>query len=67
MNVLAIISIILILFLVIFGIEFMIKLNQSEGKLIDEVKKSLIIRIDIIIVLTVILSIVSIINIVIRN
>lgn len=67
MNVLVIISIVLILALIIFGIEFMMKLNKSEGKLIDEVKKSLIIRINIITVLIIILSVISIINIVIRN
>ena len=67
MNILGIISIILLLILVILGIEFMIKLKKSEGKLIDEVRKPLMIRLNIIIVLTVALSITTIINIILKG
>ena len=64
MNILGILSIILVLFLVALSIEFIIKFKKSEDKLIDEVRKSLIIRLDIITVITVILSIIVIANIV---
>lgn len=67
MNVFGIISIILLMILVILGIEFMIKLKKSEGKLIDEVRKPLMIRLNIIIVLTVALSITTIINIILKG
>lgn len=67
MNFLGIISIILLLILVILGIEFMMKLKKSEGKLIDEVRKALLIRLNIIIVLTVTLSITTIINIILKG
>ena len=67
MNILGIISIILLLILVILGIEFMIKLKKSEGKLIDEVRKPLMIRLNIIIVLTITLSITTIINIILKG
>ncbi|MBR4632809.1 MAG: hypothetical protein IKO48_05790 [Elusimicrobia bacterium] len=67
MNILGIISIILLLILVILGIEFMIKLKKSEGKLIDEVRKPLMIRLNIIIVLTIALSITTIINIILKG
>ena len=67
MGVFGIISIFLLLILVILGIEFIIKLKKSEGKLIDEIRKTLTIRLNIIIVLTFALSITMIINIILKG
>ena len=64
MNIFGILSIILLVLLVIFGIEFMLKLKKVEGKLISDVKKPLMIRLDIIILLTISLAITTIINII---
>ena len=67
MNTFGIISIILLLCLVILGIEFMITLKKNEEKLIEDVRKSLMIRLNIIIILTVVLSITTIISIIIKS
>lgn len=64
MNIFGIISIVLLLILVILGIEFMLKLKKSEGKLINKVRNPLMIRLNIIIALTIILAITTIINII---
>ena len=44
----------------------MVKLKKSEGKLIEDVRKPLINRLNIIIILNVALSIVTIINVILR-
>lgn len=64
MNLIRIITIILIVCLLVIGIDTIIKLKNSEGKLIDDVRKPLLIRIDIIIILTIIISLLTILNII---
>lgn len=64
MNLLKLIEIILIIILLVIGIETIIKFKKSENKLIEDIKKSLIVRIDIIMILTIIISILTIINII---
>ena len=59
---LIIIEVILIVIFLIIGIETIIKLKNSEGKLMKDVRKPLLIRIDIIVVLTIIISILTIVN-----
>ena len=55
------ISIVSIIFLLlVIGIETMIKLKKSENKNIEEVKNKLLLRINILMVLTVLLAILSI-------
>ena len=66
-NILGIISIILLLCLGIFGIELMITLKKNEAKLIEDIRKPLMTRLNIIIILTVVLSITTIINIIIKS
>ncbi len=66
MNIFGILTIVLLVVLIVLGIEFMIKLKKSEGKLIEDVRKPLINRLNIIIILTVALSIVTIINVILR-
>ena len=66
MNFLTISSIVISLLLIGFGIEFFIKLNKNKDKKIEEIKKTLIFRLNIIITLTIILSIIVIINIVLK-
>lgn len=66
MNVLEILIIILVLTITIIGIETIIKFKKCEGKRIDEVRKSLLVRIKILITLIIIVSIISIINIAIK-
>ena len=64
MNLLKIIEILNIIIILIVGIDTIIKFKQSEGKKIEDIRKPLLIRIDIIIILTIIISILSIINII---
>lgn len=66
MNIIKIIDIILIILLIIIGIETLLKVKNSEGKLIEDVRKPLIIRIDIIMILTIIIAILLILNIIIK-
>ena len=66
MNIFGILTIILLVVLIVLGIELMVKLKKSEGKLIEDVRKPLINRLNIIIILTVALSIVTIINVILR-
>lgn len=66
MLVLKILNVILILALLVIGVETIIKIKKSEGKLIEDVRKSLLIRIDIIIVLIIGISVLTIVNIVIN-
>jgi len=66
MNIFGILTIVLLVVLIVLGIELMIKLKKSEGKLIEDVRKPLINRLNIIIILTVALSIVTIINVILR-
>ena len=55
------ISIVSIIFLLlVIGIETMIKLKKSDNKNIEEVKNKLLLRINILMVLTVLLAILSI-------
>lgn len=63
MNAIQILDIILIVLLLAFGIEFMIKLKKSENREIETVRDSLIKRLDIIIFLSVCVGIVTLINI----
>lgn len=64
MNILEILIIVLIIIITIFGIETIIKFKNSEGKLIDEIRQPLVVRINILMVLIVMTSIITIINIV---
>lgn len=66
MNILEILIIVLIIIITIFGIETIIKFKKSEGKLIDEIRQPLVVRINILMVLIVIISIITIINIVLK-
>ena len=54
----------LIIILLIIGIETIIKIKNSEEKLIDDIRKSLLVRIKIIIILTISISILTILNII---
>lgn len=64
MDLLKIVDIIIIIILLAVGIETIIKFKKSEGKLIEDIRKSLLIRIDIMMVITIIISILTIINII---
>lgn len=64
MNIIKFIDIILILTLLVIGIDTFIKLNKSEGKKIEYVKKSLMPRINILMILTILVAITTIINII---
>lgn len=66
MNIIQIVDIILIIILFILGIEFMITLKKSEDKKIEKVRDLLIRRINIIIILTVIVGILTIVNILLK-
>lgn len=59
MIILKIVDICLVIMLLIIGIETIIKLKKSEGNLLDDVRKSLIIRLDIIMILTIVISIIT--------
>ena len=63
MGVLKIVDIILIVLLLVIGIETIIKFKKSDGKLIEEIREPLITRINIIMVLTVIIAVITIVNI----
>lgn len=63
MNILLIVNIFLIAILLITVIETIVKIKNSEGKLIESIRKSLILRIDIIMILTIAISVITIINI----
>lgn len=63
MSLLKIIDIILIVILLIIGIETIIKFKKNENKLIDDIRKPLLIRINIIVVLTILISILTLMNI----
>ena len=62
-NVLFVLIIILTIILAIIGIETIIFIKKSEGKLIDDIRKKLLVRIDILMVLTVIMGIMTIVKI----
>jgi len=64
---LKIIIIILIILLLVIGTETIIKFKKNEGKLIENIKKPLLIRINIIMTLTIIIAITTIINILINK
>lgn len=61
---LLLINIVLIAMLFGFGVEFMLTLKKSEGKDIENVRASLIMRINIITLLTALIGIITIINII---
>lgn len=63
MSLLKIIDIILIVVLLIVGIETIIKFKKNENKLIEDIRKPLLIRIDIIIGLIIAIAILTLINI----
>ena len=67
MSILNLITVIILVILIILGIEIIIKLHKSENKLIDEVTKSLLTRINVIGILIVVLSILTICNIIFKN
>ena len=66
MNILAIVLIFLFILLTVLGIEFIIKLKKSEGKLIEDVRKTLMIRLNIMTGIIVVMAIIYIINAVLR-
>lgn len=63
MKVVQVIEVILIALLLAFGIEFMIKLKKSENKKIEEVRDSLIKRLNTIMILIASVGIVTLVNI----
>ena len=66
MNILGIILLFLFLLLVALGIEFVIKLKKCEGKLIEDVIKTLMIRLNIMTVITIAMAIVFIANVILK-
>ena len=67
MNVINIIVLSLIFILVIVGIETVIRIKKYEDKSIDLVRNSLIKRINILMILTVLIGIFSIISVIIKK
>lgn len=67
MQILRIINIVLLIALLVLGIETIIKFNKNKDKFDKDVKKSLIMRIDILMILSVLIAIITIANIVIAN
>ena len=63
MIIFKLIEIILIIILLIVGTEAIIKVKKSEGKLIEDVKDGLLFRVNMIIILIVLISIFTLINI----
>ncbi len=61
--ILKIITVILLVAYLVIGIETIIRVKKSEGKMIDDVRKPLTIRINIIMVLTVLLAVLTLLNI----
>ncbi len=61
MNLL-IINIILIVIFLVIGVETIMKLKKSENMLVEDIRKPLLIRIDIIIVLIIVISVLTILN-----
>ncbi|MBQ9354565.1 MAG: hypothetical protein IJT84_02645 [Clostridia bacterium] len=61
--VLKIITVILLVVYFVIGIETIIRVKKSEGEMIDNVRKPLTIRINIIMVLTVLLAVLTLLNI----
>ena len=66
MNVLGIILLFLFLLLVVLGIEFVIKLKKCEGKLIEDVIKTLMVRLNIMTVITIAMVIVFIVKVILK-
>ena len=60
---LKIIDLLLIVLLLIIGEETIIKINKSEGKKVEDVRKPLLIRIDVIMTLIITIAIITIVNI----
>lgn len=60
--VLKIITVILLVVYFAIGIETIIRVKKSEGEMIDDVRKPLTIRINIIMVLTVLLAVLTLLN-----
>ena len=67
MSIFKIIDIILTIILLLIGLDTIIEFKKNEGKLIEDIKKPLLIRIDIIMVLTIIIAIITIVNILINK
>ena len=67
MNYLKVISVSLLILLLLVGLETIIKIKKSEGKMIDEIRDKLIIRINIIMVLTVFSAILTIVYIILNR
>jgi len=64
MNVLKIVNILLIIILLIYGIDTIIKFKKNENKKIEDIRNSFVKRINIIMILTIILGIITILNII---
>ena len=64
MSFLKIIDIILIIALLIVGTETIIKYKKNENRLIEDIRKPLLIRIDIITSLIIVITILTLINII---
>ena len=64
MNVLKIINILLVIILLIYGIDTIIKFKKNENKKIEDIRNSFVKRINIIMILTIILGIITILNII---
>lgn len=62
MDILKIIDICLVILLLVFGIEAVIKFKKVENEKVEDVRKTLTIRINIIMLITVLTSIVTILN-----
>ena len=67
MSIFKIIGFISIVILLFIGIDTIIIFKKSEGKLIEDIKKTLLIRIDIIMALTIMIAIITIINVLINK
>ncbi len=63
MNTIKILDIILIVLLLLFGIEFMVTFKKSENKNVEEIRDSLIKRLNIIMFLIASVGIVTLVNI----
>lgn len=66
MKILMIINLILIIILIALGIHTIIYFKKNENKKVEEIRKSLLTKINIITVLIVVISIINIVNIIIN-
>ena len=66
-KMLTILGIILIIIYIIIMIDIVLFMNKNKNKLIEDIKKALLVRIDIMIVLTVLIGLISIIKVIIHR